>query len=473
MTAPTISSQQVSDMMDELERYGQAHVLSFWDRLTHAEQAGLFAQLSSISLPELAALAVQQETAVDYAALAARASSPPAVQADGRGAAWQVSEAVDRGQQALSAGQVACLIVAGGQGTRLGFDKPKGMFPIGPVSGRTLFQFFADRLIAIGQRYGKRIPVYLMTSPATHDQTVQYWEEHDWLGLDRQQVRIFCQGTMPAVDRETGKILMSSPAEMALSPDGHGGALAALRRSGCLDDAAERGIRYLSYGQIDNPLTQLCEPSLLGHHIFAGSEMTTQVVRKRHPTEKVGNVVLADGRVQIIEYSDLPEDAAERTDDQGNLVLWAGNIAVHVFDIQFLQSMAHQAEALPFHRAIKAVPYVDADGKLQVPDKPNAVKFERFIFDLLPHAEHAFVVEGKREQVFAPVKNADDADADTPRLAKQAIVLLARDLLSTAGVAVAEGVQVEIQPQFALNITEAREKLGGVDLISADRYFSV
>ena len=466
------SPPDVQALRGRLARYGQEHLLRFWDELPLEGQTRLAHQVDSLDFDLVARLVAGSEAEVDFADLARRALPPPAVKADGTGAAWSPSDAYDRGQQAIRDGQVGAVIVAGGQGTRLGFEKPKGLFPLGPLSGRTLFQILADRLLAIGQYYGVRIPLYIMTSPATHDETIDYWQSHGMLGMDPDHVRVFCQGTMPAVERESGRILLADRDRLALSPDGHGGTVAALQRSGCLDDCDARGVRYLSYGQVDNPLVQLCDPGLVGHHLAAGSEMTTQVVRKRYPTEKVGNVVLVDGRLQIIEYSDLPESAATQLDDAGQLKLWAGSIAVHVFDVAFLRRMSGQADALPFHRAIKKVPYVDAGGNRVDPEQPNAVKFERFIFDLLPSAENAFVVEGIPAEVFAPVKNAPGAPADTADLAQQAMLDLDRRRLLEAGIATADGVRVEINPRFALDEDQLRQKAGERSPITADTYFA-
>src|SRR6056297_3107682 len=171
-------------LRDKLSRFGQEHVLRFWDELSDAQQRQLESQIEELDLEQLARLVDQQDTKEDFASLAHRATSPPSVRADGSGAAWSQAEAIRRGDAALAAGQVAAVLVAGGQGTRLGFDQPKGMFPIGPVSGRTLFQFFADRLQAVGQHYGVPIPWYIMTSEATDAETRQYFQENNYLGLD-------------------------------------------------------------------------------------------------------------------------------------------------------------------------------------------------------------------------------------------------------------------------------------------------
>lgn len=446
----TPGPQRYEALKDRLSAHGQDHVLRFWDQLDDAGRGQLGDQIDALDLDELDRLIAGQDTKQDFAAMAAVADSPPHVRYDGSGTDWTLDQARQAGEDALRAGKVAAVMVAGGQGTRLGFDLPKGMYPIGPVSERTLFQFFADTLRAVGDRYGVTIPWYVMTSKATDRETRDYFEQQDYFGLNRQDVLIFQQGTMPAVDSTSGKLLLAADDSLALSPDGHGGTVAALDRSGALDDADRRGVTVLSYIQVDNPLADLCDPTLIGHHLLSRSEMTTQVVRKRYPTEKVGNVVAIDGRVQIIEYSDLPESAARATDDEGNLRLWAGNIAVHVVDVAFLRRMSNDRDAFVFHRASKKVAYIDAAGKPVTPTEPNATKFEKFIFDLLPHANNAFVVECLPEQGFAPVKNADGAATDTPELAKQAIVALHRGWLEAAGATVADGVKIEINPRVAL-----------------------
>lgn len=455
----------------KLEAYQQEHLLRFWGDLSAEEQQQLAEQIHELDLEQLKTLVAGEDEKQDFDALAASAVAPPSVNADGSGASWTLDQAKQRGIEALRAGHIGAVIVAGGQGTRLGFDQPKGMFPIGPVSNRTLFQFFADRLIATQQTYETSIPLFVMTSDATDQATRDYFEQNDYLGLDPKDVVIFKQGTMPAVDAQSGKLLLASKGSLALSPDGHGGTVGALDRSGCLEEARNRGVKHLAYIQVDNPLAHLCEPTLLGHHLLAESELTTQVIRKRYATERVGNVVSVDGKVQIIEYSDLPDEAAEATDSAGELRLWAGNIAVHVIDVGFLSRSAGSVDALPFHRALKKVPFLDADGNLVSPEQPNAIKFERFIFDLLPQAKNAFVVEVRAEDGFAPVKNASGAATDTAELAQKAISDLHRGWIESAGAVATEAARVEINPRFALDYEAVSEKIPSNLKIDRDRYF--
>ncbi len=454
-----------------LAPYDQTQVLRYWDELDAASREQLAAQIQAVDLSELSRLVSGDEQPIDYAAMAARATLPMAVAADGSGVPWSAAAARQRGEEALRAGEIAVVLVAGGQGTRLGFDSPKGMFPIGPLSDRTLFQIFADHLIATGRRYDVTIPWYVMTSEATDAPTRAYFEENKNFGLAADQIVIFQQGTMPAVDAKTRKLLLAERDSLALSPDGHGGTLTALDRNGCLDRMKSSGHRHLFYFQVDNPLVTLCDPEFIGHHLLSGSEMTSQVIRKRYPTEKVGNVVEVDGRTHVIEYSDLPNEAAEMTDENGGLKLWAGSIAVHLFDVAFLDRQRGSDTSLPFHRANKKVPYFDETAQFVEPQAPNATKFEKFIFDLLPAAARTIVCEVEPAQAFAPVKNADGADADTPSLARQAIVNLHREWIERAGGSVADGVKVEINARFSLDPEELRARLPAGLHIDADRYF--
>jgi UDP-N-acetylglucosamine/UDP-N-acetylgalactosamine diphosphorylase len=247
--------------------------------------------------------------------------------------------------------------------------------------------------------------------------------------------------------------------------------LDALLRHGCLADAKRRGVEQFCYGQVDNPLIRICDPKIVGYHLLAGSEMTTQVVEKSDPLERVGNVALVDGRLRIIEYSDLPEEAARRRQGNGTLLFWAGSIAVHVFDAAFLERMAERAGALPFHRALKKAPFIDESGRRVQPKTQNAIKFERFIFDLLPWARNAIVVEEAKEDSFAAVKNAVGAPTETAATAQAAMVAQHARWLRAAGAQVDEGVAVEINPLWALDADEVARKVEPGLHVTEDTYF--
>ena len=221
----------------------------FRSEINPAQQKDLVAEIAAIDWSIIGELISGKSSDTSNLVDVAAMQPPVAVRSDGEGVSWTIQDAIKAGEKALSAGEVAAVMVAGGQGTRLGFKHPKGMYPIGPISGRSLFQVFADRLRAINRRYEVEVPLYLMTSEATHAETLRYFSDHEYLGLSPSSVRIFKQGTMPAVDATTGRCLLSSKSSLALSPDGHGGTLAALENSGSLDDARLRGIKHLAYIQ--------------------------------------------------------------------------------------------------------------------------------------------------------------------------------------------------------------------------------
>jgi UDP-N-acetylglucosamine/UDP-N-acetylgalactosamine diphosphorylase len=380
-------------------------------------------------------------------------------------------QAKKRAEEALRAGQVGVILVAGGQGTRLGFDHPKGMYPIGPISNKTLFQIHVEKIIAAGRRYGVRIPLYMMTSPATDAETVEFFAANDRFGLPEEDLVIFCQGTMPAVEEKTGRVLLESPDRIAVSPDGHGGMLAAMARGGVLDDIERRGIEHLFYFQVDNPLVDICGREFMGYHLLSESELSTQVIAKREPLERVGNVVRVGDRLMVIEYSDLPEAAAVRRNPDGSLRIWAGSIAVHGIAAALLRRLAGTADGLPFHIARKKVAYVEEAGKTVKPSEPNAIKFERFIFDLIPSAKNAIVVEIDPAKGFGPLKNASGAKDDTPESVRAQMAAVARDWLRQAGATLDDATVVEISPLFALDAEELAEKITAGATIPGPTYF--
>jgi UDP-N-acetylglucosamine/UDP-N-acetylgalactosamine diphosphorylase len=460
-----------SALDEQLAEYGQQHLLAFWDQLSETERGALAEQIGHVDFATVAELMSRHQPAADFAALAAKAETPPAFRLGANDNEFTAADAREAGAAALARGEVGAILVAGGQGTRLGFPHPKGIFPIGPVSGAPLFQILFEKLLAIGRRHKTRVPLYLMTSPATHDETVAYLAEKDRFGLMADDVQFFCQAQMPAVEIGTGRLLLKDKARLALSPDGHGGMLAALAKNGCLADTSRRGLRHLFYFQVDNPLTTVCDPEFIGYHVLARSEMTLQVVAKRYPLERVGNVVSVDGRLQIIEYSDLPEPVAILKNLDGSLRFWAGSIAVHLFDLSFLERMQHDAGGLPFHIARKKVAHIDMAGNRVEPQSPNAIKFERFIFDLLPRAVRASIVEIDPAIGFAPVKNAPGEEQDTAATAQAAMVALHTGWLREAGAVAAAGTPVEISPLFAIEPAELAGKIAPGLPVTQPTYF--
>jgi UDP-N-acetylglucosamine/UDP-N-acetylgalactosamine diphosphorylase len=457
-------------LLERLARHGQEHLLRWWPELKDAQRVALAEEVAALDLDRLdrlvAALVLGDEPAAPPPERVGPIDVIRLPRTDGERIAQR--HVAEDGAAALAAGEVAVVVVAGGLGTRLGFDGPKGTFPIAPVSAASLFQVHAEKVVAMGRRYGKPLPLFVMTSPDNHEATVQFFDDHSRFGLDH--VRFFVQGQMPAVDRWTGKVLLAEKGHVALSPDGHGGTIAALARPGpggapsCLDEMRERGIRTLYYFQVDNPLVRIADPVFLGHHRRAGAEMSFKVVEKLAPDERLGVVVSVDGRPQVIEYSDLPPDLAERREPDGSLSLWAGSIAVHLLEREFVERLASgEGAELPFHRAVKKVPYVDADGRPETPPEPNAVKFERFIFDALPMAARWALVETDRAHEFEPLKNA--TGPDSPATVRQRMSDQFADWLERAGATVPRRPDgsvpfgLEISPLFALDAAELKSKL--------------
>ncbi len=434
-----------------LKHYHQDHLLSGLDKLSASDFQAFVNQLEAIDFEELKTLYGQREEP-EYVLPSRDRIRPVPVSGS-----VTTAEERARGEESLQRGEIAALVVAGGQGSRLGFEKPKGMFPIGPVSKASLFQIHAEKILAISRRSKKAIPFLVMTSPATDAETREYFEEQKYFGLDREQVFFFQQGTMPAVTAESGCLLLEAPGKLFLSPNGHGGTLTALGESGLLEKLRARGIRHIFYFQVDNPLVKICETGFIGRHVLSDSEASSKVVFKDKPEEKVGILAAVDGRCGIIEYTFLPKEMAEEREADGTLRYRAGNPAIHVFSVAFLERVIH-ARGLPYHIAQKAVKHFDPVTHAAVdPGKtPNALKFERFIFDALPLAERWLAVEASRAEEFSPVKNA--SGNDSPDTSRAAQVALHTRWLSEAG-AIANGQPVEISPLFAFDEEEVKKRV--------------
>jgi UDP-N-acetylglucosamine/UDP-N-acetylgalactosamine diphosphorylase len=370
-------------------------------------------------------------------------------------------EAEKRGRQLLSEGKVAAFLVAGGQGTRLGYDGPKGEYPITPVKNKTLFQVFAEQLLAHGRRAGALIPWYIMTSDNNDVQTRAFFHKHYFFGYPEDAVFFFQQGMMPAFSLD-GKLLLAENDSLALSPDGHGGSLRALDKSGALSDMQRRNVEHISYFQVDNPLVHCIDPLFLGLHDLTGSEMSSKTVPKASPTERVGNFVLGDGLLQVIEYTDLPEALATQTNPDGSYRFNSGSIAIHALRVSFIRRLNEGGRlSLPWHRAVKKVPCINDAGHLIKPDKPNAVKLEQFVFDAIPLAKDAMVYTTDRAEEFSPVKNAEGADS--PETCRRDQIRRAARWLREAGVEIPcrgpePDAAIEISPLKALSPDDLKGK---------------
>jgi UDP-N-acetylglucosamine/UDP-N-acetylgalactosamine diphosphorylase len=467
-------------LLEQFRHAGQAQVFAFFDQLPAREQQRLLSDSAEIDLAEVDRLVrtLLAKGAVAGVNLDGLAPAPyeRLPENGGDAAAWAKAKAA--GEAALRVGRVAAFTVAGGQGTRLGYDGPKGTFPVTPLKAKTLFQVFAEKIRAAGNRFGRPIPWFIMTSHANHEATESFFKEHKFFGLEPARVHFFRQGRMPAVNFE-GKILLEAKGSLALSPDGHGGSLRALDRSGALDLMKREGIDIISYFQVDNPLVRCIDPAFVGWHVLRGSEMSSKMVPKAYAEEKVGVFCTQHGKTVVVEYSDLPMPLQRETDANGGLRYVAGSIAIHILDREFVRRMAAGGEgvALPFHRADKKIPTVDPSGGPVKPDKANGVKFEMFVFDALPFAKNPVVIETRRENDFSPVKNAEGLDS--PQTCREDQLRQFARWLKANGATVATdgkglpGVTVEVSPLFGYDedsFADAWEKLSSQPKIADGLY---
>ena len=443
----------IDKIREEFEKAGQGQVFRFWETLDSDQRENLISQLKEVDLSEISRLVDtlvvgEGEAATDFSSL----QPPPYIplpELGGDAARWADARAT--GEEALRAGRVAAFTVAGGQGTRLGFDGPKGTFPVTPVRNATLFQVFSEKILCAGEIYGVRIPWFIMTSRINHEATVAFFRENEFFGLLEEDVIFFSQGMMPAVDFE-GKLVLESPDSLALSPDGHGGSLRALVRSGATAEMEKRGVDIISYFQVDNPLVRAIDPAFVGFHIQEQSEMSSKMIPKAYPEEKVGHFTLLNDKLTVIEYSDLPDELARQLDDDEQLRFRAGSIAIHILSREFVERMGSGEGGLPMHRANKKIGVAGEDGVTRKPDQPNGVKFEMFVFDALPEAKNPVVIETARNEDFSPVKNAEGRDS--PESCRKDLLLQYRRWMSSAGVAVpSDGVGM---PERVFEITPLR-----------------
>jgi UDP-N-acetylglucosamine/UDP-N-acetylgalactosamine diphosphorylase len=431
----------VEALRERFEAFGQGHVFRFWDRLDAPQRRALAAQCAALDLP---ALRKTLESARRAGRTAPLELSPLPVERLPQygGDAARHEAARQRGEGLLRSGRVAVLVVAGGQATRLGFPGPKGAYPIGPVSDRSLFEIQAQKIRRLRERTGVALPWYVMTSPANDAETRAFFQAHDHLGLPARDVCFFSQGTVPSFDFED-RLILAEPGRLSENPDGHGGTLTALLSSGALDDIERRGVTTLFYGQVDNPLLHMADPALLGFHADCGAEFSCKAVRKVDPEERVGVLACRDGLPAVVEYTELADEHRFGRGADGELVYWAGNIAVHVFETAFIRRVASETDRwLPFHVSEKKIPGVDDAGRPVEPEAPNGRKLERFVFDALPAAGKVCVVEAARAAEFSPVKNA--RGIDSPETARRDLVAQYAAWLEGAGLRVPPGAIIEI-----------------------------
>lgn len=321
------------------------------------------------------------------------------------------------GKNAIKNGKLAAVTMAGGQGTRLGHDGPKGTYDIGLDSHKSLFELLCDSLKEEGKKYNVVIPWFIMTSKENYKETVDFFEKNKYFGYKRDKdIFFFVQGELPMVDTE-GKILIGEDGLIKEAADGHGGIYEALVNSGMTNKMRELGIEWVFIGGVDNCLVKMVDPVLMGLAIDKNVTVACKSIVKANPHEKVGVFCKRNGKPSVIEYSEITDEMAEAIDSNGELLYGESHILCNLFNIDAIERMGKTP--LPYHSAYKKAKYIDKDGNLVVPDSPNAYKFEAFLFDAFGEVDDMVILRVKREEEFAPVKNSDDADVDCPRTARK------------------------------------------------------
>jgi len=461
-----ITNRNYEDIKDLLRKHSQSHLLAFWGQLNAIERRNLLAQIRELDLAKIDDWVANfiktpfSEISTDLVPPRSYCLVPTDPEQKRK-----YSKAIELGRGLISAGKVAAFVVAGGQGTRLGFAGPKGDFPVSPVKNKTLFRIFAESIAAVSEKYQTVCPWYIMTSPLNYAETQEIFRSNSYYGFGESNVFIFQQGTMPNFDLD-GNILLADKANIAFSPDGHGGSIKALYKSGAVDHMKKRGVEFLSYWQVDNPLVNVIDPLFIGLHALDEAEMSSKALIKTGPKEKVGNFCLVDGKVTVIEYSDFPDELAEKQNPDGSLVFELGSIAIHIISTSFVEKLNTESISLPLHKAVKKILHIDRQGNCVKPAEPNGVKLETFIFDALPLASKSIILQTLRNQEFAPTKNL--TGVDSVETTKQMMVDRAAGWLESAGITVprkADGSVdciIEIAPGFALQKDDIKAKLSQI-----------
>ncbi|KAF8078946.1 nucleotide-diphospho-sugar transferase [Lyophyllum atratum] len=432
---------------------GQDHLLTFWPQLSPVEREALAAQLDALDIERLSPTSIS-----------ASIEPLPKSASESIGIPEKDEEWRKIGLQAIARGEVGVLLMAGGQGTRLGSTAPKGCYDIGLPSHKSLFQYQAERIARLQtvaeQESGKSagsvvIPWYVMTSGPTRRETESFFASNSFFGLNPKNVIFFEQGTLPCL-ADDGRVLLDSPYRVAVAPDGNGGLYAATRSSlspedkshTVLSDLAKRGVLYVHAYCVDNCLVRVADPIFLGYSIHKQADCAAKVVPKSHSTERVGVIGYRDSKFNVVEYSEISQEQAERRDPEtGELSFRAGNIVNHFYTTAFLNQVEAFEEQLAFHIARKKIPHVDLKTKEIVkPSTPNGMKLEMFVFDVFPFTEHFAVLEVARNEEFSPLKNAPGTGSDDSETSRRDLLAQHKRFLERAGAIVEEGVEIEISP---------------------------
>ncbi|CAK7269707.1 UDP-N-acetylglucosamine pyrophosphorylase [Sporothrix epigloea] len=452
-----MSLNYAADLRQKYTAAGQGQVFTFFDSLSATEQAELVKQASLFDPQRINELAKEALHPTPPAADSGTAVLEPLPESATASvldsepsdiAAWYKA-----GLELIAKNKVGVVLMAGGQGTRLGSSAPKGCYNIGLPSQKSLFQIQAERILKIQQLAGPGavVPWYIMTSGPTRGPTEAFFAENNYFGFDKGNVFFFEQGVLPCISNE-GKILLESKGKVAVAPDGNGGIYQALVASGALADLKGRGIEHVHAYCVDNCLVRVADPVFLGFAASKDVDIATKVVRKRNAAESVGLILQKNGKPDVVEYSEIDAATAEAEDPHqpGVLKFRAANIVNHYYSLRFLETIPAWAGAMPHHVARKKIPYADlTTGDTVKPTAVNGVKLEQFVFDVFPHLELSqfACLEVRREDEFSPLKNGPGTTDDNPNTSKRDIMLQGRRWVEAAGakVSVSSDAQSDVQ----------------------------
>ncbi len=391
--------------MEKVKKYGQEHLLKFYDKLSKDEKEKLLDDILTIDLQQINKL--YEQTKVEKNFTSSKIEPIPYI--DKTKMSKEELEKYEKiGEHEIRKGKYAVVTMAGGQGTRLGHNGPKGTFDIGLDSHKSIFEILCDNLKMAKEKYNVTIPWYIMTSDENNKETEEFFKKNRYFNYPKEAVTFFKQGQLPMVD-EQGKILLNEHGQIKQAADGHGGIFVSMRKNGIIYDMQTRGIEWVFIGGVDNVLAKMADPIFIGVAIDEKVQAVGKSIVKVSPKEKVGVFCKRNGKPSVIEYTEITDEMAEARDRNGELLYGESHALCNLFNIKAIDMFSK--DFLPYHSAHKKASYINEDGNIVKPEKPNAYKFEAFLFDAFESLDNMAILRVKREEEFAPVKNSEGADS--------------------------------------------------------------
>lgn len=404
--------ENIEIALDKLKKYNQEHIIKIMEKFTEEEKERIAKQIIEMDFESLTKL--YKELSKNQINLGGEIKPISALKKN-KIPCDDLEEMNDLGKNIIMNGKFAVATMSGGQGTRLGYSKPKGTFKISvDPKPKYLFEIVCDSLKRANEHFQVVIPWYIMTSVENNDEIIQFFEENNYFGYSKKDVMFFKQGQMPLID-ENGKLLVGENKLIKEAADGNGGIFKSMGKAGCLADMEKRGVKWVFIGSIDNVLLKMADPTLIGLAEDRNVKIATKSVLKNGPKERVGVICWRNGKVGVIEYSEIPENLAEALDEDGELLYGESHIMCNLFNLDILNDLSKIT--LPYHKAYKKNSYLNENAELVIPETPNSYKFETFIFDSFNYVDDIAILRGNREVDFAPVKNKDGVDSpETARM---------------------------------------------------------